>query len=39
MGDGEKALLEIKRITEISEVIQLAELDQFDSDYIEAMNF
>ena len=39
MGDSEKALLEIKRITEISEVIQLAELDQFDSDYIEAMNF
>ena len=39
VGDGEKALLEIKRITEISEVIQLAELDQFDSDYIEAMNF
>ncbi|SFQ31198.1 protein of unknown function [Butyrivibrio proteoclasticus] len=39
MGDGEKVLLEIKRITEISEVIQLAELDQFDSDYIEAMNF
>ena len=38
-GNSEKALLDIKRICEVSQVVQLAELNQFDSEYIEAINF
>lgn len=38
-GNSRKALWDIEKICEVSQVVQLAELDRFDSEYIEAINF